>query len=80
MLSDSDKAVVDLPKVMGRELVCRDSLGRPWGFKFGPGIEGETRESMVEEEFEVGGWVVPGSEIGSHTWEGLFEVEGSDCC
>jgi hypothetical protein len=53
MFSDSDKAVVDLPKVMGRVLVWRESLGLRC-VVMGPGIAGLTMESMVDGA-EVGG-------------------------
>jgi len=54
MLRERERAVVDLPKVMGRAAVWRDSLGRFEEF-IGPGTEGETMESMVEDEEVVGG-------------------------
>lgn len=54
MLRERERAVVDLPKVMGRAVVWRDSLGRFEEF-IGLGMEGETMESMVEEDEEVVG-------------------------
>ena len=82
MLRESERAVVDLPKVMGREVVCRDSFGRPWAFNFGALMEGETTESMVEElEGGVCEVAAPGSGLRSHTREEPFEaVEGPDGC